>query len=52
MKDAGVQVIEYDDSFYSDILANADVQKLYSDIDSQTNGLSTTMLDELKKTEK
>lgn len=50
MKDAGVQVIEYDDSFFSDVLAKDGVQKLYADIESQTNGLSTTMVNELEKT--
>lgn len=48
MQDAGVQVIEYDDSFFNEILNMDSVKKVYTDIDSQTNGLSTTLVNVLK----
>ncbi len=47
MTDAGVEVIEYDDSFFEEIAANEEVQKLNDDIDDQTNGLLTVMKDQL-----
>lgn len=47
IEDAGVEVIEYDDSFYDDVLANPGVQKLYEDINDQTDGLSNKLLDAL-----
>lgn len=49
MTDAGVQVIEYDENFFDTVKNLPDVQKLYSDIDSQTNGLSSTMLKVLEE---
>ena len=52
MTDAGVQVIEYDQSFFDSVLANEGVKKVYSDIDSQTGGLSTTLVNELEATKK
>lgn len=51
MTDAGVTLIEYDDAFFDEVLANAEVQQLYSDIEEQTNGLSATMVSELESTE-
>lgn len=50
LTDGGMEVVEYDQSFFDNILANNDVQALYKDISSQTNGLSDTMLAELEKT--
>lgn len=49
-KDAGATVIEYDDAFFEEVLANEGVQQLYSDIESQTDGLSATLVNELEKT--
>lgn len=49
MVDSGMQVIEYDDAFFEQVMALEGVQKLYSDISSQTNGLSDTLVSELEK---
>lgn len=49
-EDAGAQIIEYDDSFFEQVLALDGVQQLYADISSQTGGLSDTMVAELEKT--
>ncbi|MGYP000045708230 len=45
-----MEVIEYDQSFFDNILANKQVQALYQDISEQTGGLSDTMVAELEKT--
>ncbi len=46
--DGGMTLIEYDDSFYDEILALDSVQALYKDIDeNQINGLGTKLLDAL-----
>ena len=50
LTDGGMEVIEYDQSFFDNILANKDVQALYSDISGQTDGLSDTLVAELEKT--
>lgn len=50
MTDAGMEVIEYDDSFFEEALAVQGVQDLCSDISSQTDGLSDTMLSVLEST--
>ncbi len=47
MTDAGMEVIEYDDSFFEEVAANEEVQKLNEDIDEQANGLLTIMKDQL-----
>ena len=52
MQDDGVEVIEYDDSFFQAVQDNADVQKLNEDIDGQCGGLLTTLKDELAKAAK
>ena len=52
MVDAGMEVIEYDDSFFEAVLANEGVQDLYKDISKQTNGLSDKLIAELEKTTK
>ncbi len=48
MTDAGMEVIEYDDSFFEEIAANEEVKKLNEDIDEQTNGLLTIMKEQLE----
>lgn len=50
LTDGGMEVIEYDQSFFDNILANKQVQALYQDISEQTGGLSDTMVAELEKT--
>lgn len=47
LEDGGMTIIEYDDSFFDEILALDDVKKLYEDIDEQVNGLGTTLLESL-----
>lgn len=47
LEDGGMTIIEYDDSFFDEILALDGVQKLYEDIDTQVNGLGTTLLESL-----
>ena len=49
MRDAGVEVIEYDEAFFNEVLNNSSVKELYADIDEQTGGLSTIMVNELEK---
>ena len=50
LTDGGMEVIEYDQSFFDNILANEQVQALYTDISGQTEGLSDTLVAELEKT--
>lgn len=50
MTDAGMTYIEYDQSFFDEILALDDVQALYSSIGEQTNGLADKLVSELEKT--
>ena len=50
LTDGGMEVIEYDQSFFDNILANEQVQALYTDISGQTEGLSDTLVTELQKT--
>ncbi|WP_322152387.1 TRAP transporter substrate-binding protein [Paratractidigestivibacter sp.] len=47
MTDAGMEVIEYDDSFFEEIANNEGVKKLNEDLDEQTNGLLTVMQEQL-----
>lgn len=51
MVNEGMEVIEYDQSFFDEVLALDGVKQLYSDISSQTNGLSDTLISELDKTQ-
>lgn len=51
MIDAGMEVIEYDDSFFEEFVANEGVQELYTAIDEQTDGLATLLVEELEKTQ-
>lgn len=45
--DGGMQLIEYDDGFYSTIITLDSVQSLYATINGQTGGLGSIMLKEL-----
>ena len=47
LQDAGMTLQEYDESFYDEILALDGVQDLYTQIDSDVNGLATTLQNEL-----
>jgi tripartite ATP-independent transporter DctP family solute receptor len=49
LQDNGMTMTEYDSSFYDEVLALDGVKQLYSDIDSQVNGLGTILQDELNK---
>ena len=44
MTDAGMTEITYDEDFFTEFKNNEGVQKVYSDISEQTNGLSDKML--------
>lgn len=48
MKDAGMEEISYDDSFFDEVMALDGVQDLYADIDDQSNGASSKMLELLE----
>lgn len=45
----GMEIIDYDESFFADVLALPSVQELYATIDEQTGGLGTVLQDELGK---
>lgn len=45
--DGGMQLIEYDDAFFDEVLALDGVKAVYTDIDGQTNGLATLLTDAL-----
>ena len=48
LADGGMTIIEYDDSFFDEILALPAVQAVYDDIDNnQINGLGTLLVNEL-----
>lgn len=49
LEDKGMKIINYDQSFFDEILALDTVQQLYKDIDAQVNGLGTTLQEELAK---
>lgn len=44
MTDAGMEVITYDEQFFTDFLNNEGVQAVYADISKQTNGLSDKLI--------
>lgn len=46
--DGGMTLIEYDDSFFDEVLALDAVQELYTSIDEQVNGLGTTLQESLE----
>ena len=50
LEEKGMTIINYDQSFFDEIMALADVQALYEKIDDETNGLAQTLLDELAAT--
>ena len=50
--DKGMTLIEYDNAFYDEILNLDTVKKLYSDIDSQVNGLGSTLQEALESASK
>ena len=43
LAEGGMTIIEYEPSFFEEVLALEGVQKLYSDIDAATNGLAATL---------
>ena len=43
LEDGGMTIIEYEPSFYDEVLALDGVKKVYEDIDGQTNGLATLL---------
>ena len=47
LEEAGMNIIEYDDAFFDEVLAIQGVQDLYADIDEATNGLASTLQAEL-----
>lgn len=48
LQDNGMTLIEYDDTFFDQVLALDAVQALYTDIDAQVNGLGTTLQEALE----
>ena len=47
LEDGGMTIIEYEPSFYDEVLALDGVKKVYEDIDTQTNGLATLLTNAL-----
>ena len=45
----GMTLVEYEDSFYEEILALPGVQRLYEQIDSSVGGLANLLQQELEK---
>ncbi|MDO4183424.1 MAG: TRAP transporter substrate-binding protein [Coriobacteriia bacterium] len=43
----GMTLVEYDETFFNEVLALDSVQALYDDIDTQTNGLASTLTEQL-----
>lgn len=48
LADSGMTIIEYEASFFDEILALEDVQTLMADIDASVNGLGTTLQEALE----
>lgn len=48
LEDKGMTIINYENTFYDEILNLDSVKKLYSDIDAQINGLGTTLQEALE----
>ncbi len=46
--DAGTEVIEYDESFFEEVIALDSVQAVYETIATDTDGLSTLLIEELE----
>ena len=49
LQELGMTLIEYDDAFFNEVLSIPAVQELYSVIDTQTNGLASTLQSELSE---
>lgn len=49
LQEGGMEIISYDDSFFSEVLALPDVEKLYGTIDESTNGLGSTLTSQLSE---
>jgi tripartite ATP-independent transporter DctP family solute receptor len=49
LKDGGMEMVEYDDAFYDEVLALDGVKALYADIDKDVDGLGTLLQEELAK---
>ena len=49
LQEKGMTLVEYEDSFYDEVLALPGVQDLYKEIDSEVGGLGTTLQEELAK---
>ena len=49
LEEGGMTIIEYDDSFYDEVLALDGVKALYEDINTKVNGLGTVLQDSLAK---
>ena len=49
LEEGGTTIIEYDDSFYDEVLALDGVKALYEDINTKVNGLGTVLQDSLAK---
>jgi TRAP-type C4-dicarboxylate transport system substrate-binding protein len=49
LKDGGMEMVEYDDAFYDEVLALDGVKALYADIDKDVDGLGTLLQQELAK---
>ncbi len=47
LEDGGMTIIEYDSAFFDEVLALDPVKELYTKIDSDVNGLGTTLQEEL-----
>lgn len=47
--DGGMELIEYDDAFFDDVLAVQGVKDLYKKIDNATNGLATVLQQSLEE---
>ena len=47
LEERGMTIIEYQPEFFEEVLALPGVQQLYSDINTDTNGLAQTLQDEL-----
>lgn len=49
LQDGGMEMVEYEDSFYDEVLNLDGVKALYSDIDTAVGGLGTILQEELAK---
>ncbi len=50
MKDKGLEIIDYDEAFFNELLSLDSVKAVYSDINGQTNNLGTILIDTLEAT--